>query len=502
MGIPRFYNVFIKRLKHSPVQDRLPAGISTLAIDMNGLLHAGAQQIYGYGEGASPDRIAYVARTPMDTLEKEYYRWLSQMLMKLLQQVQPKEALILAVDGVCPLAKIKQQRQRRYKAAMDRPQAQKFDSNSITTGTDFMKRLDAYFKYLVGELKKQLPINIIYTGHMDRGEGEHKIMDIYRNTRSFHDTRKSHAIYGLDADLIVLSTLLPITNVYLIREDINDVVNIEILKHSLYSLMNKRPSFLYDFALIMCFIGNDFLPPVITCLDISTSLYNVIDIYNKMKAPLVDEKGSMIWKNVCQLLSLLANKEPDMVLHLARRSQHYPIQAITSNYDASKDSVDMDSFYMTYYKKATRSQRNIDPSQYNEMMFQYMIGLNWVLTYYIKGTKQVNQGWYYPFDYSPLFEQVSKMCMLMSPKDVSDVYAYIGDIQFDIPHQLLSVMPQKSKELLPVNIQPLMGKGSPIADLFPATFDVDKEIIKHGVALVPFVDPTRILAAVARFSST
>ena len=112
----------------------------------------------------------------------------------------PKKVFI-AVDGVVPMAKIRQQRVRRFKSAWLRstgsgPGQATWDSNSITPGTRFMEKLDA----MLNGINKGWMVS----GVSDEGEGEHKIMRWLRSTRP----EGKILVYGLDADLILLSMLV------------------------------------------------------------------------------------------------------------------------------------------------------------------------------------------------------------------------------------------------------------------------------------------------------
>jgi len=73
-----------------------------------------------------------------------------------------------------------------------------------------MVRLNEQLKYFVSmkistdELWKD--VDVILSGHETPGEGEHKIMDYIRYTRSQknYNPNTRHCLYGLDADLIML----------------------------------------------------------------------------------------------------------------------------------------------------------------------------------------------------------------------------------------------------------------------------------------------------------
>lgn len=95
-------------------------------------------------------------------------------LKRLYKIVRPQKLLYLAVDGVAPRAKMNQQRARRFRSSREAeelaatilardgvlPQGEKFDSNCITPGTDFMLKLSIAmkkwieFKQKTGKIRK------------------------------------------------------------------------------------------------------------------------------------------------------------------------------------------------------------------------------------------------------------------------------------------------------------------------------------------------------------
>jgi 5'-3' exoribonuclease 1 len=141
---------------------------------------------------------------------------------KYIALVQPTDSVYIAFDGVAPFAKMQQQKTRRYKTqymtdlGLQKPS--KWNTSAITPGTPFMellsKRISMHFKY--NERKYNLK-NIVCSGSNDIGEGEHKLTEYIRDSRIQNDTI---ALYGLDADLIMLSIfhLKYCKNIWVFRE--------------------------------------------------------------------------------------------------------------------------------------------------------------------------------------------------------------------------------------------------------------------------------------------
>ncbi|RCH92340.1 hypothetical protein CU098_000601, partial [Rhizopus stolonifer] len=225
----------------------------------------------------------------------------------LFSKIKPKKFFFLAIDGVAPRAKMNQQRSRRFRTAKDAeelrqkalfkgeelPPEDPFDSNCITPGTEFMKRLTAELCYFISKKVSEdanwRGVEIVLSGPEVPGEGEHKIMEYIRlaRTQPDYDPNVRHCLYGLDADLIMLGLLSHDPHFALLREEVTfgkqnqrkkqslDSQNFYLMHLSLmreylemeFRTISDSLSFPYDFErvlddfiLLALFVGNDFLP--------------------------------------------------------------------------------------------------------------------------------------------------------------------------------------------------------------------------------------------------
>lgn len=223
MGIPKFYrylseryplvNEVVTSAQYLPVCDYL-------YLDLNGVIH-NATHGNSVTQGVKSE----------ETVAEYIMGYISHIF----KQIKPRKLMFIAVDGVAPRAKLNQQRSRRFRSALD-AQAERqaknyegasFDSNCITPGTEFMYKVDKILEYFISKKLLEDPLwkntKVIYSSHSDPGEGEHKIMAYIRScyTDPNHNLTERHCIYGLDADLILLSLSLHDVNVVLLREIIN-----------------------------------------------------------------------------------------------------------------------------------------------------------------------------------------------------------------------------------------------------------------------------------------
>ncbi|KTB22460.1 5'-3' exoribonuclease 2 [Nakaseomyces glabratus] len=146
-------------------------------------------------------------------------------------------------------------------------------------------------------------------------------------------------------------------------------------------------------------------------------------------------------------------------------------------------------YHDRYYIEKFHIEPNQIPALSKHMVKCYIEGVSWVLMYYYQGC--ASWTWYYPYHYAPLAEDFV---------DFHDL-----DIKFELgepflPYeQLMSVLPAASGHNLPEVFRPLMSsEDSEIIDFYPTEFPIDmngKKMSWQGIALLPFIDETRLLTA-------
>ncbi len=252
--------------------------------------------------------------TDNEKLENKMINGVLEYLEKIISYVNPSKGVYLAIDGVAPVAKIKQQRSRRFKSVADKvmwdnikkkhnkPLTQHWNNNAITPGTEFMVKLHNKIINWANGLNK----HVIYSSCFTPAEGEHKLLQFIRQNQN-ENQDLSYVVYGLDADLIFLSLATESEKIYLLREaneinkneskEVLNYVSIRIMRKSIVNtikeylleaadgLLNvdkmdddinkvKQKNTLYgfddldetrivnDFIFMCYFLGNDFLPHI------------------------------------------------------------------------------------------------------------------------------------------------------------------------------------------------------------------------------------------------
>lgn len=220
MGIPYYVASLLR--KHKQIQtDFTSLDVDILGIDFNCFIHK-------YLNASNPIGSIVTA------------------LSTFLDNTVRAKQVYLAFDGVVPYAKIVQQRYRRMRI---QPEAA-FDKHQISPETPYMKELAETIRILFP--------TIVVSGTDEPGEGEHKIFQWARTLPA--DQRRTIGIYGLDADLLLISVAQrQLGSIVLIREQENEGFS----KLSIPGLVSVLPIEPDAFVRMSIFwFGNDFMPAV------------------------------------------------------------------------------------------------------------------------------------------------------------------------------------------------------------------------------------------------
>ena len=264
MGVPKFFGQWLAkklRMMHAQgVSTQLPKeNIASLSFDVNGIIHKARAIVYGLEEDTIPAYHELLATMNDKTKERRVMSTACKLIAEATLTIKPSKTVYISVDGPVNRAKMGQQRGRRYASASNE-HADHPDSCAITPGTMFMQKFHVYLTKWIEVNRGYFPEELIYSSHLVNGEGEHKIMQAYRTGKIAGNGY--HVLYGLDADLIMLSLMSPLQNIMLVREDLQKVISINGLKEFLIGLApdKLKESMISDFVMLMELIGNDFLP--------------------------------------------------------------------------------------------------------------------------------------------------------------------------------------------------------------------------------------------------
>ena len=478
MGIPSYFSYIVKNhpeILHKYLKDKL--FIDNLYLDCNSIVY----DIYHklefdkLTEEISLNIIKDVCR------KIEYY----------IEIIKPHKKIIIAFDGVAPVAKLEQQRCRRYKSAYQnnilreinkKLEPDPWNTAAITPGTEFMKELSIKVTNYFNNPSFYNVSTIINSTSEIFGEGEHKIFEYIRNNALQHKDETT-IIYGLDADLIMLSiNHLPICpQIFLFREtphfiksinsslepNDNYILNIPLLAENIITYMNNDVRLnqfnkVYDYIFLSFFLGNDFLPHF-PAINIRTGGINkMLNSYKECisNSDFLTDGKQINWNNVRKIIQVLANKEEQYFkdeFKLRGKREHYNLPASTPEQIFKKfEAVPTyerelekyinpfkDDWENRYYTSLFNTATEDD---IKDICINYLEGLEWTLKYYT--TSCPDWRWRYKYHYPPLLSDLIKYIpvnnhIFIENKEPNPVSQIV---------QLCYVLPKSSLTLIPKNI--------------------------------------------------
>jgi 5'-3' exonuclease len=502
MGVPSYFSYIIKN--HSTIIKKLNefriknnTSFGRLYMDCNSILYD------SYREIENKNIVS------LEEFENEILNITKNKIEKYIEKINPEDVVYIAFDGVAPFAKMEQQRNRRYKGAFqkymlvsnDQEKNDIFTTSMFTPGTKFMKKLSLY---MMEHFQNRVSsCQIIIATPNEAGEGEHKL---YEHLRQFPEKNKKIAIYGLDADLIMLSLfhLSYCENIYVFREAPEFMKNalttnnngkysptdlwfldIAQLGRSIASEMdcsfpdNHR---MYDYVFLCFFLGNDFLPHF-PALNIRTNgIQRLLDTYrmcigNQPECFLLSRSTppQIQWKEVSRLIHSLARNEHSFILqeHAVRKKWDYRrpetfpqttpkekeelFQSVPILFRGEEKYIqpNENGWEMRYYHRLFQFEYSeILPQRKKEISLNYLEGLEWVCKYYTSGCP--DWYWKYEYMYPPLlvdlapFVPQKKMDLISTTKNMSLKKPFSPEVQlaYVLPVNQLHLLPDRVREIL------------------------------------------------------
>ena len=424
MGIPSYF----KRLTDSVrglLSPSIQGKVSCLLVDFNCIVYGclRSESLPPYTATDDESRIEWER-----TLNEEVARY----LVKIWDTAGRPASVYIAVDGVVPMAKIRQQRMRRFKSVWwaekeyemgARKPGPRWDTNAITPGTEYMERLGIRLQELCSARGWTVSTS------NEPGEGEHKVMEwIRRGGASGLDG--SAVIYGLDADLILLSMLTGTEHlnvpVFLMREkaEFGSSAKGAVAPFLFFSTNNllknlcpvsEEGSFILDYVAVMCLLGNDFLPHGLT-LKIRDGGHDLLlGRMRQLRANglrFVEYETKKVNYNTFRLLfqelALLEEAELMSAIYNKKKMRPMPPRNDTERLMLSVQNLPVEWFVEKIFLDKGKLASNWRDIYHRhtpvDACSEYLYGIQWVVDYYVG--KSVDTQWFYPWHLPPLWNDL------------------------------------------------------------------------------------------------
>jgi len=446
----------------------------------------------------------------------------------------------VALDGVVPYAKIKQQRFRRFKGGALAQGAQgatqsmdgawgmgatqaPWDKNAITPGTNFME--------VMGDMLRDTgkKHGWIISDTNDPGEGEHKVLKwLLDGHKKATLNEGSVVVYGLDADLILLCLIAgdKLGDAYpifllreamafgkLVRHDSGNGTNgqvdlcffqISTLRDSLQGSPKTQwtKAQFYDYIFGMSFCGNDFLPTGLS-LRIRDDGHSILlaglnELWSKgMNLVSIEVQTEILRPNARGLKAFaiwISRQEERLILNTIRRkmtarlgedeADNLPLreQAEKPMIEAKGDQIFLKKGWQSEYCKLAIGEDSLE--QRKARVSDFWRGWCWILDYY-QG-RRVDLEWVYPAGYPPTWSDLVEHFQL--PAD-----DWVLREGLKPQEQLALVLPLSSWGLMLKT--PYRDLPSRLPQLWPQGFHLESFAKRFGwecEPMIPMLSPARL----------
>jgi len=485
MGIPSYFSYIVKNHAHLIKKiDHYNMSINNLYMDCNSIIYD------AYNKLATDNMLN-------DNVANQIIICVIEKIKQYISLLKPDGIIFIAFDGVAPVAKLEQQRSRRYKSLYQSTIIKTikktttpdvWSTTAITPGTVFMRELNERVGAEFNDQQRTYGVKrILFSGSDECGEGEHKIFEYIRTFPEYHKPGVNTVIYGLDADLIMLSiNHLPVSpNIYLFREtphfiqsinrdlepNANYIMDIPELAKIITDNMNNNGvtdtnivcNRIYDYIFLCFFLGNDFMPHF-PSVNIRTG--GVDKMLNAYKATIggtneiLTDGKTIYWKNVRKLVQHLASFEEDYFKGEAKLRDRREKQSLPESTPEEKikkfDSLPTyersaekfinpykPNWQYRYYKSLFNIE--IDEQRKQQICTNFLQALEWNMKYYTSGCPDWR--WQYNYNYPPLFQDLIHYIpyfeTVMVENKRENPVTELVQLCYVLPRQSLQLLPQK-----------------------------------------------------------
>jgi 5'-3' exonuclease len=461
MGIPHYFYVITQN--YPGILCNQLKQVDHVFIDFNGLIHSAAYAVLSNFESGDVE-------APSEAIEEAICFETWNLVKQCTDNTSPSKRTYICTDGVAPLAKISQQRKRRYLSCFNaRNESAVWDRNAISPYTPFMNDLS---KYVTSAIEKNGG-SFYYSDAKEPGEGEHKIFEILASLPEA-DTK---CVHGLDADLIMLSLCSHVPNITLIRENHDGTLqflDITALRHGIiedvrtkykwnvpaqqdvYSATAKA---VIETYVVLCFLhGNDFIPHMIS-LPLKGGGYG--RLLHAAGHAYMQHPSGLVSNSAIQSDFLLA------VLEYLQKDEDSTVVKMLEDYHHKRPMSDNVDLYPLRHKDPLVEKMLMNPKSWRSMYYRslfwsrdtsvikdacrmFIAGIHWTYAYYKRLPK--DSMYMYPYGYAPT---------------ILDLYNYLSTspelslgttstTHIDPIVQLMIILPPQSKHLLPSDLHPLI----------------------------------------------
>lgn len=554
MGIPSYYKKLCDSVPGILTRDSVLT-VESFWIDFNCLIYYCIRRP-GTGLGD------YTGEENRLIWEKQLIKEVCIYTKQIVAKVNPSKIVYIAIDGVVPMAKMRQQRLRRFKSIWvakeeircGKPDSPRWDTNSITPGTVFMEMLSNELVKLCKTEEKRTGVTWILSDEKQPGEGEQKIVSRIREMKHTLTPDFPVILYGLDADLIVLSLLLGTEikqSISLFREAIEcgeimrtdnveeyRYLNIsklsEYISNSLTSSETNTTRYIVNYCMAMSLLGNDFLPHSISFNlkqgGHDTLLELLKDLISRDYWLIDDSVAGWNIKALSEAFKWLALKENGLVENGIRtkfRSRFHSRQSSTKKVEAwTADCEAWNKLPLTWFVESALLESPITQDYkcslklksnwkqvYNEQFIgaytpddiqvissEYINGLQWILDYYM--SRYVDPEWMFSWALPPTWDSLVVHTKYVGSLVKNEINENNENNKIKIKERKSFIQPQEQLAIvLPLESYHLIRNSElrkipkKIPQFWPSSFEVHslgRKMMWECEAKIPLLTPERL----------